>query len=294
MTYDKVVSPRVVHLSVKKGGSWKGFKRWFKRKIVKPVEKVAAPVLNVVKDVGEVATPFLKKIPGVGQAIELGEEMGLNPLDYAGNLKKIVNAAKHPAETLKKGYQMASEGKFDSLMGDELAAKFHSANEQAQGYYKEARDFAEQHGIDPETLADHFKGYKDVLDDTAAHMQLQGVQATPEDVHRNVPAIMAQLAKNDDLSEDEKEMLQYRLENFSTKDAIAMAFGFDPNGPFNPEIVQACYNANDMTKGCLAPAFDGPAKKLLPGVPTPSDLPGPPSIPRTSYGPGLRTPTAVY
>ena len=269
--------PRVIHLSVKKGGKLRKYRhvhrggnifKKFYRSVIKPAyKKVVKPALDVVKDVGEVATPFLKEIPGIGQAIEMGEKMGLNPFDYAGNIEKIVNAAKHPGKTLKKGYEMASRGDFDSLMGDELAAKFHSTNEQAQGFYKDARDFAKEHGIDPKTLADHLKGYKGVLDQTAAHLQQQGVQATPEDVHRNVPAIMAEYAQRNDLSDEEKRMLMLRLQNFSTKEAIAMAFGFDPNGPYNRQIVQGCYNANDMTKQCLAPAFN------LPGVPTPPTRP---------------------
>ena len=134
--------------------------------------------------------------------------------------------------------------------------------------------------------------HQGVLNDAAAHMQLQGLPATPEDVHRNVPAIMAERAK--DLSEEEKKMLQYRLLNFSTKKAIAMAFGFDPNGPFNPEIVQACYNVNDMTKRCLAPAFEA---KTLTGVPTPSNLPGPSKtltgVPTPSNLPGPSNYTSV-
>ena len=98
----------------------------------------------------------------------------------------------------------------------------------------------------------------------------------------------------DSLSEEEKKMLQYRLLNFSTKKAIAMAFGFDPNGPFNPEIVQACYNVNDMTKRCLAPAFEA---KTLTGVPTPSNLPGPSKtltgVPTPSNLPGPSNYTSV-
>ncbi len=115
-------------------GAWKGFK-----KVSHVVSKIAKPFLGVIK-----------KIPLVGQAIEMGEKLGLDPLDFAANIEKIV----------KKGKDIA--GKIYSFfrnVGVHNKEKVDEVTQQLVQAHDEVHDDPSQHHEPTHHLVQHIDVY---------------------------------------------------------------------------------------------------------------------------------------
>lgn len=96
-------------------GAWKGFE-----KVSHVVSTIAQPFLGAIE-----------RIPLVGQAIEMGEKMGLNPLDFAANIEKIVKKGKDIAG--KVGHFFKKVGVHDKQKVAEITQQLVQAHDEVDG-----------------------------------------------------------------------------------------------------------------------------------------------------------------